>query len=300
MNAPVRLDKKATIELVTQFVPGYLEILRECRDATTWRKLSDKFRELTTRLNIRNYVLLYDDERRIHQEILNAFMSAEDQQAWAKELEAMSPEELQEQLRVYGRPGGTMEQLADLAFPDDPEIEKQQAEAFQRMDEQEKQTAIKHSQYLFAAFLAILHDALAVMVHGERMTALVPKALAGNMEAFEKAIHIDKNLIVDHPGFKDRHARALREGDATLIERIAYRVGSPVTRGRIRLAGAFILFALLETLHWLGEFKHREILDIADAANLDRFQNRLEDESAVAKCLAKYHRYQKTGGVSMH
>jgi hypothetical protein len=129
---------------------------------------------------------------------------------------------------------------------------------------------------------------------------LVPKALAGDKDAFARAVQIDKNLIHEHPGFKEIHQKALTEGDTDFLEKIGYRLAAPVTRGPIRYASVFVLFAMLETLGWLDAIRHREILDICDAANLDRWQNRIEDENAITKCLQKYRRYQKTGGVSMH
>ena len=132
------------------------------------------------------------------------------------------------------------------------------------------------------------------------MTSLVPKALAGDEDAFLKAIHIDRNLLLAHPGFAEIHARAIRQGDQKRLQRIAARFASPVTKGRIQLAGAFMVFALLEAMGWLDKMKHREILDLCDQAGLDRWQNRIEDEVAIAKCLSKYRRYQKSGGMSMH
>lgn len=57
---------------------------------------------------------------------------------------------------------------------------------------------------------------------------------------------------------------------------------------------------MLDALKWLDDLTANEILDICDAAKLDRFQNRIEDTVAVNKQLARYRRYQKTGGVSMH
>ena len=148
--------------------------------------------------------------------------------------------------------------------------------------------------------LAWLHESLAVMVHGEKMTSLVPRALAGDDEAFLNAIHIDKALMTLHPKFAERHRQAILDGDRTLLDKISYRLASPVTKGRAQLAGLFAVFAMLESLGWLNDLRHHEILDICDAARLDRWQNRIEDENAVTKALIKYRRYQKTGGVSMH
>lgn len=57
---------------------------------------------------------------------------------------------------------------------------------------------------------------------------------------------------------------------------------------------------MLESLGWLNDLTHSEILDICTAANLDRWENRIEDVNYLTKRLAGYRKYQKTGGVSMH
>lgn len=295
-----RARKDTVLALVSQAAPQFLEILGDCKDATTWRKLSDRFEEIRVRLKIDNYVLIYEDERRIGSALINAIMSPEDQQGFAKEFAAANQEDQLEMLHDLGRPGGEGEKLAEQIFPEDPDAQKAQLEAFNELEENDKREAVKHGQYLMAFLLAWLHEFLAVMVHGEKMTSLVPKALAGNEDAFLKAIHIDKALMTLHPKFADRHRQAILDGDRTLLDKISYRLAAPVTKGRVQLAGLFAVFAMLESLGWLNDLRHGEILDICDAARLDRWQNRIEDENAVTKALIKYRRYQKTGGVSMH
>lgn len=294
------LDRETVVSLVIDFAPSYLEVLNGCKSADTWGKLSAYFAEMTCRLNVRNYVLVYDDEKRVFSAVFNTFMTPDEQSEWAKSLGAMSEPEQRDAIRDFVRPGGLADEMTSSMFSDCPDDEQAQIEAFNQLNEADKQRAIKHAQYGAIVFLAWLHNMLAVMVHGERMTSLVPKALAGDEEAFLKAIHIDRNLLLDHPGFAEIHDRAIRNGDQKLLQKIARRLASPVTKGRIQLAGAFMVFALLEAMGWLDKMKHREILDICDAARLDRWQNRIEDESAVAKCISKYRRYQKTGGLSMH
>lgn len=298
--ALARPDKETVVALVTRVLPDYLEILEDCSDPPTWRNLAQRFSENIKRLKIENYVLLYEDEKRIPAALLHAVMSKEEQAEFFAEINSATPEQQQELLREYGRPGGKWDQLSDEMFPDDPEKQRQLIEEFERLEGDERTEAVKRGQYLMGFCLAWLHDTLAVMVFGQRMTSLVTKALAGDKDAFARAVQIDKSLIHEHPGFKEIHQKALTSGDADFLEKIGYRLAAPVTRGPIRHAGVFVLFAMLETLGWLDAIRHREILDICDAANLDRWQNRIEDENAITKCLQKYRRYQKTGGVSMH
>ena len=298
-----RARKDTVLALVSQAAPQFLEILGDCKDAETWRKLSAHLDEVRVRLKIDNYVLIYEDERRLGSALINAIMSPEEQQEFNREFAAASQEEQLEMLHDLGRPGGEGEKIAGAMFPDDPEAQKEQIEAFNRLEENDKRDTVKRGQFLMGFLIAWFHEALAVMVHGEKMTSLVPKALTGDEDAFLKAIHIDKGLLMLHPSFAELHQQAMRDagrGDRTLLDKISYRISSPVTKGRVQLAGLFAIFALLESLGWLSDLRHHEILDICETANLDRWQNRIEDENAVTKALLKYRRYQKTGGVSMH
>jgi hypothetical protein len=61
-----------------------------------------------------------------------------------------------------------------------------------------------------------------------------------------------------------------------------------------------MVFGILDLAGWLDEFKHREILDICDAARLDRYENRIEDVNYLTKRFKEYRRWQKSGGLSMH
>lgn len=300
VQAAVRPDRETVVALVIQTLPQYLEILDDCRDRESWRAIAQRFGTFIKRLKIEGYVHLYEDEKNIAGALLMALLSKKEQAELAAEINAASPEEQQEMMREWARSGSELDQLSDKLLPTDPELIRKQRKAFEKLEGEERAEAVRRSQYLLGSAMAWLYNVLAVMVFGERMTSLVPKALAGDKEAFARAVQIDKNLIHEHPEFREIHRKATIENDADFLGKVGYRLAAPVTRGRIRHFGIFMLFAMLETLGWLDDLKHREILDICDAANLDRWQNRIEDENAVTKCLQKYRRYQKTGGVSMH
>ena len=297
----IRVDKTIAGHLVAKVAPQYLELLADCKDDASWRNLAESFRKGCEQFKVESYVLLYEDERRLQSALINALLPPEAQANFAKELNALSLAEQTSQLNAFAEPGGYGDQLAKEILPDDEQLVEAQRQAFEAMSEDEKRQAARQGQFLFAFTAAWLHEALALMVHGEPMTQLVPKALAGHDDdAFLKAVHIDKNILRQHPAFVARHQRAVDEHDGSFLQAMARRQASPVTQGRIKLAGAFVTFALLESLGWLGEVTHGEIADLCDRARLDRWQNRIEDENAITKCLQKYRQYQKTGGVSMH
>jgi hypothetical protein len=299
--SPLRADKETVVSLVVRSAPELLEILNECKDAASWRKFSDMLAERRTTLKVNDYHVLYEDEKRIGYIMFRVVMSQEDIKQYSEEFAAATPEAQQAFLRDLAKTGGIGEQLADEMFPDDDELLKQKVAEFEQMEDgPEKQEVIQRGQFLLAFFLAWFHEVMAVMVHGEKMTSLIPKALAGDKDAFLLAIHIDKALITLHPKFIEIYQQAIRDGDKDFLDKVSYRLASPLTKGRVKLAGIFAVFAMLESLGWLNEFKHREILAICDEVDLDRWENKIEDESAVSKALTKYRRYQKTGGVSMH
>jgi ribosomal protein S18 acetylase RimI-like enzyme len=299
-DEPVRMDKAATAAFVASMAPEYLDVLDACRDAARWRKVVDQFDTIVKRFNIENYVLLYEDQRRIVNALMKAMMTDEGQRQFGAELGSATPEERDQVFRELAAPGGVADQIASELIPDDPQVEAEQLRRFEALSDPDKRDTVTRGQFFWGFNVAWIHEVLAVMIHGERMTSLVPKALAGDQSAYLKAIHIDKTLRRRHAGLGEIEAQAIRNGDRRFLEAVGRWLASPVARGRIQYPGVFFIFALLESLEWLDDMRHREILDICDAAGLDRWQNRIEDENAITKALLKYRRNQKTGGVSMH
>ena len=131
------------------------------------------------------------------------------------------------------------------------------------------------------------------MVHGTKMTALVPLAMAGDDDAFLKAVQIDRMLLLHHPYFRDRKARAQNEGEMEFLSKLAYRESNPPLRSKIRYPGLYMLFGILESIRWLDDLEHAEILDACDGAGLDRYQNRIEDVNYLTKRLSEYRIWKK-------
>ena len=138
------------------------------------------------------------------------------------------------------------------------------------------------------------------MTHGAKLTALVPQAMAGNEDAFLKAIQIDRYLLTHHPFFVQRKQEAQDRGEQEFLRKLAYRESNSNLAGKIRYPALFMLFGILESIQWLDELSHDEILDICDEVGLDRYQNRIEDRNYLAKRLINYRNWQKSGGLSMH
>jgi len=145
-----------------------------------------------------------------------------------------------------------------------------------------------------AFFYSFFYNMLSLMVHGQKLTTLVPLALQGNKEAFCKAVQIDRNLLTGHTYFKDTYARLQTGEDKEFLDALLYRVGNPTTRGKLRFPALYMVFTILDSFDWLDDFTAPEILDICDEARLDRFQNRIDDENQLTKRRIEYRRFQKT------
>ena len=133
------------------------------------------------------------------------------------------------------------------------------------------------------------------MVHGQKLTTLVPLALQGDKKSFCKAIQIDRNLLTGHPYFRDTYARLQTGEDPNFLDDITSYIKRPPIQGRIRFPVLYILFAILDGFKRLEDFSASEILDICDDAKLDRYQNRIEDENYLIKRRLEYRKKQKTG-----
>lgn len=290
-----RVEKIFAHRLAVMLSPECGETLaafREKRDG--WVKFPPELEQARINSGLGDmYVLTYEDELRIYSCLMRAIYpenTAEAiKEADAEFCQASSDEKLAFLDEV------TDEVLGSLATPfdlSDAEQEKQR-QSFEALPEDEKATEIRKAQYVLAYWFAYFYNTLSLMVHGQKLTTLVPLALQGDKEAFAKAVQIDRNLLTGHPYFKSTYERLLTGEDKDFLDAVLYRIGNPTTRGKIRFPALYMVFATLDSFKWLDDFTASEILDICDEAGLDRFQNRIEDEAYLNKRRAEYRRYQK-------
>ena len=100
-------------------------------------------------------------------------------------------------------------------------------------------------------------------------------------------------LLLHYPYFRDRKARAQSDGDMAFLSKLSYRESNPPVRSKIRYPALYMLFGILESVGWLDDLTHDEILDICDEARLDRYQNRIEDVNCITKRLSEYRLWKK-------
>lgn len=301
----IRLTKAQAKNIINKNAPEYLALFKDFHTYDggwlVWPKYLIKIKH---NLKLENYVSLYENEKKIDGCFALYLFDEEELKEQIEEEKGLSLEEKQEKLNTLldEIDNHVDEELPQMFkdFPPTAEQEKLAKEEFERLDINDQQYITKKSQYLWLGMLAGLHNYFSVMVVGEKMTSLVPKALNGDDESFLKAVKIDRNLLINHPYFKERYEKAQAFGERDFLEKLGLRQSTPNLLGTIRYPGLYFIFSILEVLGWLDEMPHKEILDICDEAGLDRWQNRIDDVNAVTKQLRRYRRYQRTGGLSRH
>jgi len=294
----IRPKKSLAIRFVARFVPEYVGLLREAQRANGWQRVATGIAELRRKLNIDGYVALYDSEKHLYGCFVVGVVGFQGMKDLDADLRKLKPSELQEEINALNE--SVLESASEDIRPESEEEAKALAAELDELPEGERAEAIKRIQYFWCAAIAFFYNTVSVMVHGEKLTSLVPKALDGDRQSFLKAIHVDKALLHAHPRFRERYEEASVNGEAEFLRSLAYRMGASPTKGKIRFPGLYLTFAMLEMLGWLDELRHEEIMDVCDAAGLDRWQNRIEDLNYLTKQLRSYRRMQALGGLSMH
>ncbi|MES2366790.1 MAG: hypothetical protein V4563_12990 [Pseudomonadota bacterium] len=252
--------------------------------------------------NVGQYVLIYDDELKIARAMFLAFLGEDGYKRFSQDFEALCEDERQEILDDFVSVellNEIEEAMDSFKVPQGPAEWQAARDALAELPEDERKEAEKLGAFFWCFFFSSFFNTLSLMVHGTKMTSLVPRAIAGDDEAFLKAVQIDRMLLLHHPYFRDRKARAQNEGEMDFLSKLAYRESNPALRSKIRYPGLYMLFGMLESIRWLDELTHDELLDICDASGLDLYQNRIEDVSYLTKRLVEYRKWRKVVSLSM-
>ncbi|WP_143026962.1 hypothetical protein [Nitrosomonas oligotropha] len=297
-----RVEKSIARLLVVKFAPECGEVLslyRAKRDG--WIKMPEEIEQIRKHSGLGDaYVLAYEAEPRILS-CLMKFLCPEDTVKKLKEFDdALIATAEKDKLELVERLLDELENdnLSESSLETEGEsikaCETAQKE-WESISEDEKAKILSQIQLFFAFFYAYFYNHIALMVHGQKLTTLVPLALQGNQKAFCKAVQIDRNLLTGHPYFRDTYARLLTGEDPKFLKAIASHLNRPPIQGKIRFPALYMLFAVLDGFKWLDDFTATEILDVCDDARLDRYQNRIEDESYLIKRRLEYRKKQKIG-----
>jgi len=235
----IRISKNMTRKFITSLAPQYAELLSDLQSPTRWAKISRKFESYVQGAAVDGYVIVYDDENRIHKCLWLALIGEEGHKELNAELTAMSPDERQawtNELIAEVSDEGGLSWVEDF-FPDTPEKQDAVRRTAEALSNEEKQEAAKRATFWWFFFLGSFYNYLALMLHGAKLTVLVARAKAGDQDAFCKAIHVEPRLLDHHAYFRDRYLEAQEGGEAAFLKRIGYRLASPGLKSKIEYPG---------------------------------------------------------------
>lgn len=294
----IRPSKDQAIRAAINLTPQFAEHLREFEKS---KGLSFFKKEVAIAQNhYGQYVLVYDDEQKIARAFLYAALGEDGVKKLNTDFEKMSPQEQQKWIESISDDHEIVRAFSSTKFLETPEDIQAAKNLIANLPEEKRKLAEKEAAFFWIFLFSTFFNTLSLMVHGSKLTTLVPLAIAGDDQAFLKAIQIDRMLLLHYPYFRDRKFRAQDEGDTDFLAKIHYRESNTLFRSKIRYPALYMLFGILDAYTWLDELKHREILDICEEAGLDRFQNGIEDENSITKRLSDYRAWQKSEALSMH
>lgn len=300
----IRPTKSQAISIVATRSPLLLETFREFQVLDKgWLIWPQQLIQIRKNLQLDYYVNLYEDPKQID---ASFYLFLKGEKAIKEENEALNKLNYEEKQSYIAN---LTQELMDVdyseldgLFPDKKttleESEKAKKE-FEALPEEEKAEHLKRLSFFYLYIFTSIHNYFSVMVYGEALTSLVPKAVKGDEDAFCKAINIDRHLLHAHPYFNDRYEKAQTLGHREFLSDVSRSISTPALIGKIRYPGLYIVFSMLQSIGWLDDLSHPEILDICDAAGLDRWQNRIEDVGYLTKRLSDYRKRQKTSTMSM-
>jgi hypothetical protein len=296
---------KLTREFISAFlkeaIPEYEEMLVSIEQNGGWISPPPKISEWVDKLKIHDYPVLYRGEEMISKALLLSLMPVDQINELGVELEKLPEQEktLFAEEFIKSILEETNEALE--SFPDTPEKKQVAQKAFSELSTEERAKMAKQAQLMLAAFLAMFYNSISIMVHGRKLTDLVQAAEGGDDDAFCFAVQIDKRILSALPYFSERQEKAILNGEVDFLNKLHYRLTSPLLRGKIRYKTLWLTFAVLDESGLLdGSLKHREILDICDEVGVGGYKNRIEDVGYLSKRIREYREFQNIGRRSRH
>ncbi|HNO74735.1 MAG TPA: hypothetical protein PKG49_03820 [Nitrosomonas mobilis] len=297
-----RIEKSIAIALASQLVPICAELLMDyMAKRNGWIKMPKEFEQIRQNSNLSDsYVLAYEEESRILSCLMKSLFPGDTSnqlKQFDNEFLAVKEHEKLDFVDSYlsEKLGGDLFHLFEKlsnATNEDQEIARKELEA---LSEDEKREIFLSRQLFFAYIYAYFYNHIALMVHGQKLTTLVPLALKGNQKAFCKAIQVDRNILTGYPYFRDTYARLQTGENPNFLADITSYINRPPIQGRIEYPALYMLFSILDGFKWLDDIKASEILDLYNEMELDGDQNYIEDENSVVKKRIEYRKKQKTG-----
>ena len=285
------IDLNAAAHLLKISAPDWEWLLREIESKDGFFRFPPEVAQYIERFKIANYPLLYQDERAIGNAFMLAFFTPSEAIALDRELTEASLEERGEFLTEFL--GGVVEGVNEAENVWRDKTPEQAKAEFDAMAPEEQAGAIKSLQFMSMAFLAGFYQVLSVMVHRQKITALVAHAKAGDDSAFVKAVQIDPRILTTDPYFKQRFENLHAIGNEAFRRKLSYRMQCAPYRGKVRHKSLWMGFAFLDMCGHFETLKDREMLDLLDEAGIGGYDNRIEDVKYLNKRRNEYRQFQQ-------
>lgn len=272
-------------------------LLNEIESNRGWLEFPLELSRYVQYLGVSDYPKLYENEQLLTIVTIRSLFSAQEFKHKMEAFEVSGGRDRELLLREFIRDVDDAVGAAEL--PKSSDAVRGALELFNSLGDDARAEALTRARCFMAGFLASFHQMLAVMIHGEKITALVARAKAGDVQAFLKAVQVDGRVLAHVPFFRDLHASAISSGDKLFLRAIGRRAAAPPYKGRIRRKALWMGMSVLDEIGVLRTFSHREILDVFDQSGLNEGPDRVEDVTALTKMIVSFRKFQKNGGMSM-
>lgn len=289
----LRPNKEATINAAISLAPEYIKIFRDLQKGDGRLIFRPEVAAAQNRF-ASAYVPLYDNELKLGVALMVALLGEEEYRELNSKLNDAPPEQQQQFLNDIAEERNWDEIAEAFQIPDTPQGWEFARKQLESLPPDERREIEKRGALYWLYFFGSFFNLLALIVHGEKLTALVPKAINGDDTAFMRAVQTDRMLLHHHPYFIERKLRAVNEGDRKFLIRLASREATPILNGQVQFPGLYMVFGILESFRWLDDMKASEILDICINAGLDQYQNRIDDVNYLSTRLREYRKWQNT------
>jgi len=292
----LRPSKEAAVRAAITLTPQYTKLLRDLQKGGGKLQLRPEIQAIQNRFP--QYVDFYDNELKIGAALMLGLLGEEEYHRLNAELTNATVNEQQEFLDEISKEEYWQEFADSFQIPDAPHGWAEARKQFEELPHEEQNKTARAGMYFWSYLFSSFYNTLSLMVHGDKLTTLVQKAIAGDDTAYMRALQTDGMILRYHPYFIERRQRAIQNRDKKFLIRIATREATPILSGQIQYPGLYMIFGILESFQWLDDLKANEILDICIEAGLDQHQNRIDDVNYLRQRLNEYRKWQKIQRMS--
>ncbi len=290
------VDQPTAAELLRIVVPHWQGLLDDLESTGGRLAFRDEFSEVIERMKIDNYPQLYENPAAVGALLAVAFFGVDGAKAFDKEACGATPAQRGKAMLEFASNLDVLDAAFD--FDKTPDNRAYEQAAFDALPAEERDKHIRFTQHLLMGIFALFFETLSVMVHGERLSALVARAKSGDEHAFLKAIQIDKRILTKLEFFERRFQRAHTDRNPRFAKAIARKQEAPPYVGKLTHKKLWLAFALLDSIGLLESYGGNALLDLCVETGVIDDASPVEDVKNLLKLKTRYRAFQKQGAKS--